>query len=152
MSNRTNGNNTMEKVGLFDILTNLNQGDKSPNLLKDATAESLLPPEPGSPEKVYSAFMINRGMSQHADTVLIANMMNRHSHLPVKMQYDFYRHLVRPRKRYGAWAKASKAEANIQLIMKKYNYNRDRAEEVIDLFSKADLKEIKNEMSEGGKM
>ena len=141
----------MEKIGLFDIIGNLNGGSRSPHLMEDVTAEQTTVAEPGSVEKTYSPFMVNRAMSQHADTIMLANMMNQYSSLPVRMQYDFYRSLIRPRKRYGAWAKAAKAQANIELIMEKYNYNRQKAEEVIDLFSKEDLKQIKDELSKGGK-
>jgi len=40
-------------------------------------------------EKSYNSFIINRGLSFGADTVIYANEMNSRPHLDKKMQYDF---------------------------------------------------------------
>ena len=141
----------MEKLGLFDLVGNINQGVRSKHLFLDVPAETTTAPSPDSNEKVYAPFMINRALSQFSDTILLANMMNQHGALPVRMQYDFLRNVVRPRKRFGKWAKAKKDAIKTKLIMERYNYNSARALEVLDLFSESDIKEIKKELSKGGK-
>ena len=40
-------------------------------------------------EKAYNSFMVNRGLSYFADTVVIANEMNRHHQTDNKLQYQF---------------------------------------------------------------
>ena len=40
--------------------------------------------------KKYPSYIVNRCLSSFTDTVLYANEMNKNSHLPNKMQYDFF--------------------------------------------------------------
>lgn len=50
-------------------------------------------------ERSYPAFMVNRALSYHRDTVLIGNEMNRFSNLDNKLKYDFLLNIVRAQKR-----------------------------------------------------
>jgi len=128
----------VKKLGLFDIISNLSMGERSPHLLSDVPAdESELPLDTNI--KAYSSFMVNRGFSQHPDTIFYANEMNKYSTAPIRAQYDFYRYSLRPRKRYGKWAKSPKAQKDIELISKHYNYSREKAEAIIDLFTPDEL-------------
>lgn len=139
----------MTKLSPFDFLSNLNDGTRSPDLL----AECKACPEADSQDdlsKQYTPFMVNRGLSQHEDTVLIANEMNFRSGLAKKMQYDFIRHIIRPRKRYGKWAKKEADIANVNLIMQYYGYSRRKAISVVDIFSDEDIAEMKQKLDKGG--
>ena len=70
-------------------------------------------------EKEYSPFMINRGLSYFSDTVMLANEMNRASHIDHRMQYDFLRLAIRPRKRFSKWMKKT-VPARIETIKEYY--------------------------------
>ena len=63
---------------LKDYLYSINQSKK--NILDD---------DPDAARK-YPAYVVNRCLSSFTDTVLYANEMNKNSHLPPKMQYDFF--------------------------------------------------------------
>ena len=91
----------------------------------------------------YVPFMINRGLSYHQDTALLANEMNKYPSVDHKMQYDFYKNSVRPRKRFGKWHKAAKPTADIEVIKRAYNYSREKAEVVYEILTKEQIKELK---------
>ena len=101
-------------------------------------------------EKGYSPFMVNRGLSYYQDTVLFANEMNRASHIDHKLQYDFLRTAIRPRKRFSKWMKKT-VPAKIDVIKEYYGYTDVKAESVADLISDDDIKEMKSYLSQGGK-
>jgi hypothetical protein len=100
-------------------------------------------------EKQYNAFIINKSLSFGSDTVIQANEMNSRPHLAKKMQYDFLRNSIRPRKRFNKWIKSEKSE-KIMLIQQYYKYNTEKACQVADLISDEQLITIKNKMFTGG--
>ena len=100
-------------------------------------------------EKGYSPFMINRGLSYFQDTVLLANEMNMHAHLDHRMQYDFLRTAIRPRKRFSKWMKKTVPAKN-EIIKEYYGYSDAKAESVADLISDEDIKHMKSVLSQGG--
>ncbi len=64
-------------------------------------------------EKSYSSFMVNRALSFHRDTVLLANEMNRYTTLDNKLKYDFLLNIVRASKRpYSKWHKKAQSRPN----------------------------------------
>ena len=101
-------------------------------------------------DKQYVAFMINRGLSYFTDTVLLANEMNFHHRLPSKMQYDFYRGLVRPRKRFSKWSKKPDDDAEVKMVMQHYGYSSAHAREVLPLLGKDGIAKIKSIRDKGG--
>ena len=101
-------------------------------------------------EKAYSPFMVNRGLSYFQDTVLFANEMNMASHLDHRLQYDFLRGAIRPRKRFSKWMKKQVPD-KIDVIKEYYGYSNAKAESVADLISDDDIKEMKAYLSQGGK-
>ncbi|CAL9975194.1 clamp loader of DNA polymerase [Vibrio phage D479] len=76
-------------------------------------------------EKQYSAFMVNRGLSQNVDTVVHAFYMDQMSKLPLDMQYDYLFHAVRKGRRRGGWAKAPKHD--VDTIMEVFQVNQNQA-------------------------
>lgn len=91
----------------------------------------------------YSAYMINRAMSNHPDCLFLANEMNKYSQVPNNSQYDFYFYSVPKKKRYGKWAKAEKVP-QLELIMEVYGYSRAKAEQVLDLLTPEQLTIMEN--------
>lgn len=101
-------------------------------------------------EKAYSPFIVNRGLSYFQDTVLFANEMNMASHLDHRLQYDFLRGAIRPRKRFSKWMKKT-VPARIEVIKEYYGYSDEKAESVSDLISDETIGEMKKVLSKGGK-
>ena len=100
-------------------------------------------------EKGYSSFMTNRGLSYFHDTVLLANEMNRASHIDNKLQYDFLRHAVRSKKRFSKWAKKTKSD-KIDTIKEYYGYSDSKATSIADLVTDDMITEMKQTLSQGG--
>ena len=59
-------------------------------------------------EKKYPAFIVNKCLSYHYDTLIAANEMNGYHFLPNNMQYHFLLNIVRKKKRFAKWMKAEK--------------------------------------------
>lgn len=101
-------------------------------------------------EKSYVPFMVNRGLSYFADTVLYANEMNMTPSADKKMQFDFLRYGIRKRKRFSKWAKKTVAD-DAKLIAEYYGYSIRKAEQVVGLHTPEQLKHMKQVLSKGGK-
>lgn len=98
----------------------------------------------------YVPFVINRNFSYTMDTVLIANEMNKHSDSDVVMQFKYYFHSVKKRKRYAKWTKPEKHTLDFKIVRKYYNYNNKNTELAMQLLTDEQLKIIKTKMSIGG--
>ena len=124
-------------VPLKDYLNsiNLKQGD----LTNDALAMQK-----------YPAFVINKCLMNHIDTVLYANEMNINSHLRNDMQYSFFIHSVRKSKRFSPWDKKDK-NSDLALVKKYYGYNTENAVAALRILSKEQLEVIKLKMDTGGR-
>jgi hypothetical protein len=101
-------------------------------------------------EKAYPPFLVNRSLSYFQDTVLLANEMNKCAHIDNRMQYDFLKTAVRPRKRFSKWHKKTSSD-RIDIIKAYYGYSDAKAQAISDLISEATLKEMKEILSKGGK-
>lgn len=101
-------------------------------------------------EKQYTAFVVNRGLSQFLDCVPYVNKMNMYHKLPPKMQYDYLFHAIRKNKRFSAWAKQSKYE-HLDLIIEYYNVNKSKALSILERLSDDQVNAIvKLKTSTGG--
>jgi len=98
----------------------------------------------------YPPFIINKCMSQHMDTVMYANEMNQYSFLDHKMQYDFYIHIVRPKRRFSPWGKKQKID-DLDLVKKYYGYSTDKAIQALRILSPNQIDYIKDKLNKGGK-
>lgn len=98
----------------------------------------------------YDAYLTNKAMSLHVDTLFDAVKMNQCSNLDNDMQYEYYMTSVRKTKRYGKkWPKPIKDEA-INAVSEYYKYSRDKAKDVIDILSDNDIKYITEQLRKGG--
>lgn len=139
----------MSKLSPFDFLTSINE--KKTYLFDDCSSDnSGEVADPNSIDRQYTPFMVNRGLSYFVDTILVANEMNSRPTLSPKMQYDFYFHSVRKKRRYSKWFKREKDSEDLKLVKEAYNYNRERAEEALELMSEEDLKQLRSYVSKGG--
>jgi len=100
-------------------------------------------------EKQYVPYLVNKGLSFGADTVIPANEMNSRQHLDKKIQFHFLINNIRPRKRFNKWIKAEKIEA-IETIKAYYGYSTEKARQVHSIFSKNQLDNLKQKLKKGG--
>ena len=128
----------MAKLSPFDFLNAIN-----------FSKEDLIG-EDKEVEKAYPPFMVNRGLSYFNDTVLIANEMNINYHISSRMQFEFLKGIIRKRKRFSKWFKPDKMGADLQLVKDHYGYSDQKALDVIELLTEADLDEIRKLRDRGG--
>jgi hypothetical protein len=120
---------------LKDYLYSINQSKK--NILEnDADAEKAYPP-----------YIINRCLSSFTDTILFVNEMNKNSHLPKKLQYDFLLNSIKPRKRFSPWAKKD----SIDYLEVVKEYNDDKALQALRILTKDQLDHITKVLNKGGR-
>jgi len=123
---------------LKDYLYSINQSKK--NILNDdADAERGYPP-----------YIVNRCLSSFTDTILYVNEMNKCSHLPKKMQYDFLLNSVKPRKRFSPWARKDSIDY-LDVVKDYYGYNDDKALQALRILTKDQLDSITYSLRKGGK-
>ena len=122
---------------LKDYLYSINQSKK--NILDD---------DPDAVRK-YPAYVVNRCLSSFTDTVLYANEMNKNSHLPPKMQYDFFINSVKPRKRFSPWARKDSIDY-LDVVKEYYGYNDDKALQALRILTKDQLDKITYLLRKGG--
>ena len=123
----------------FDFLNEINSGKKD-----------LIREDPQN-EKDYVPFMVNRGLSYFADTIMYANEMNRVSGVPKVWQNDFFLNSISKKKRFSKWHKKEADSQSLQLVMEYYKYSNKRAQEVMDILSPDQLKMIEEKLYKGGK-
>jgi hypothetical protein len=100
-------------------------------------------------EKSYSAFMVNRALSFHRDTVLLANEMNKFTTLDNKLKYDFLINIVRAQKRqYSKWHKKVQS-SDLSAVKEYYGYSDAKAEEALKILSDDQISEIKKQLYKG---
>lgn len=124
-----------QKLSPFDILNAINEHD--PSIL---TIEN---------EKDYVPYLINKGLSYSADTIIFANEMNSRPHVPPLLQFHFLINTIRPRKRYNKWLKAEKIEV-LELVKEYYGYSNEKARQVLPLLTSSQIEIIKSKLNKGG--
>ena len=123
---------------------NLSQWLNSINLTKENLIDEV-------PECIssYQPFIVNKCVAGHIDTILFANEINQYPFINKRMQYLFYLHSLRKRKRYSPWIKKDTIE-NIAAIKEYYGYNDKRALEALKLLNREEINFIKQRLNKGG--
>jgi hypothetical protein len=101
-------------------------------------------------EKKYPAFVVNKCMSGHIDTIMFANEMNMNHGLPSKLQYDFLLNSVRKRKRFSPWLKKEKIQ-DLDAVKSYYGYSNEKAQQALKILTKDQINYIKSKLDVGGK-
>ena len=109
----------------------------------------ILDTEDGYVEKGYVPFVINRCLSYFPDTIFYVNEMNSRPDTPKKMQFDFYLHSLRKRKRFSKWLKRENPE-DLQAVMDYFEYSDAKAREALNVLRKETVAEIVDMMSRRG--
>ena len=102
------------------------------------------------PSAKYPAYIVNRCMSGHLDTVLFANEMNMKPNLDLKMQYSFLLNSVRKRKRFSPWLRKDEIR-DLDYVKRYYGYSNEKAKQALSILTKEQLSFIKSKFETGGK-
>lgn len=116
-------------VKLFDLVNEINYGKTNVIALE------------GAGKSAYNAFMVNRALSQSADTVIPAQIMNFYHELDPDIQMEYLIRTIPKKKRYSKWAKDTPSEY-LDCVVKWYNVSKSKALEIIDLLDADELAEI----------
>ena len=82
-------------------------------------------------EKKYPAFIVNKAVGSHPDTVLYVNEMNRLHFLDNRLQYDFL--------------------LNIEYVKEYYGYGNEKAKQALNVLTDDQINTIKIKLIKGGK-
>lgn len=104
---------------------------------------------PEKAEKLYNPYLVNRGLSYFADTVLYCNEINVRHHMDKKLQFDFLLNSIRKNKRFSKWHKAE-VDEDAQIISNYYKCSIRKAKEMQSILSTDQLRQLKEKMSVGG--
>ena len=105
---------------------------------------------PEHTEKMYTPYVVNRGFTNFEDTILHANEMNMHHHLDHRVQFDFLINIIRTKKRWTKWIKASEID-HIEIIKEHYGYSDEKAKSALSLLSHEQIEILKQRIYKGGK-
>lgn len=109
--------------------------------------EQVITPEN---ESDYNAYVVNRALSFHYDTVLYANEMNKLPNTDAWLQFEFLIHSVRGYKRpFQPWQKIEKND-DLEVIKEYYNCSNEKAKQALELLSQEQLTIIKKTLYKGG--
>lgn len=100
-------------------------------------------------EKLYTPYVVNKGMSYFADTVLLCNEINMRPQTENKLQFDFFLNSIRKRKRFSKWYKKEQSNS-LDTIVEYYGYSYEKAKQVLPLFTEDELKILKQKLFTGG--
>jgi len=100
-------------------------------------------------ERDYSPFMVNRALSYHRDTALLANEMNKYPSLDKKLQADFLLNIVRASKRpYSKWYKKAKS-SDLDTVKEYYGYSDAKASEALKILTDDQIAHLKEQLYKG---
>ena len=132
----------MAKSNPFDYTNSITQSKK--DLMRGTANDDLA-------EKDYNAFLNNRALSYHSDTIYFANEMNRLSHIDNLLQFDFLLNIVRPRNRkFVKWAKKDN-DSDLLTVKEYFNYNDSKARQALSILSPQQIATIRTILTKGGR-
>jgi hypothetical protein len=120
----------------------------SPFTWVDAITQKKGDPMAEYGEKEYPAFMVNRSLSYYPDTILHAAEINLYQYLDPKLQYDYYREAIRPKKRFAKWGKRNSSE-DVKFLMEAYSFSRVKAEQAASILTPEQIEEMRESRSRG---
>jgi len=121
---------------LWDFLKGINE-TKIPHFDEESSSD-------------YSPYIINRALSNFSDTVLMANEMNLNPQIPKRFQELFLINIIRKRKRFSKWNKATKI-SDIEEVKAYYGYSNKKAKYAMKLLSPEQITKIKEKVHAGGR-
>jgi hypothetical protein len=104
-----------------------------------------------NPESIssYQPYVINKCMASHLDAILFVNELNQFPYIDKIMQYAYYLHSLRPRKRYAPWLKKETAD-NISAVKEYYGFSDKKALDALKVLNRDEINFIKQRLNKGG--
>jgi hypothetical protein len=130
----------MKDLSPFDFMNAASFSKK--NLIGDSDNPELT-------EKEYNPYIVNRGFTYFEDTILHANEMNQRHELFPGAQFEYYRSVLRKRKRFSKWHKAEKNN-DLDAIQEVYTCNRTVAKMYLKVLNQEQLKSVHEKLVIGG--
>jgi len=130
----------MKDLSPFDFMNAASFSKK--NLIGDSDNPELT-------EKEYNPYIVNRGFTYFEDTILHANEMNQRHELFPGAQFEYYRSVLRKRKRFSKWHKAEKNN-DLDAIQEVYTCNRTVAKMYLKVLTEEQLKSVHEKLVIGG--
>jgi hypothetical protein len=101
-------------------------------------------------DRFYEPYIINQAFSQHSDTVLFAQELNKLPKLSNLSQYNFLYTTIRKGNRYGKWAKLPQYE-HLQMIIDIYQVSKLKAVSILDRLTDENIEDLKAYYDKGGR-
>lgn len=92
-------------------------------------------------EEDYHKYLTQRSFSYHADSVIIANEVNKYPDIDNKLHYYFLKGMLRPAKRYSKWWKPVTHE-KVSTISKFYDMPMKQAYDIETFFNDEEIEEM----------
>lgn len=102
-------------------------------------------------DKDYNPYLVNRGLSYFADTIMYANEMNKYYNLSSDMQFQFYINIITKKKRFSKWTKREKDSKSFLLVKEYYGYSDEKARNALNILTEEQLAIIEQKLYKGGK-
>ncbi len=104
----------------------------------------------GEIDKDYKPYVVNRMVAGYRDLVLLAEEMNVCHNIAKEHQLAFYMATVPKKFRRTTWS-AKKKDVDLEVIMRYYNINQEKADPYLQILSRKQIDELDNRLDEGGK-
>lgn len=101
-------------------------------------------------EDDYVPYVINKGLSFFADTVLYANEMNLRGDIPKNQQFKFLLNTITKRKRFAKWDKNVPLSDDLKIVSDYYGFSIEKAREALRILTPEQISIIKNKNYIGG--
>ena len=101
------------------------------------------------PDAKYPAYIVNRCLSGHLDTVMFANEMNKFPNLDKDLQYHFFLNTLRKKKRFSPWLRKDKV-TDLEIIKQYYGYSNEKALSALKILTPDQINFIKQRLDIGG--
>ena len=101
-------------------------------------------------KKSYDAFLVNRALSYHADSILHANEMNLRHGLDENLQFQYYLNSIRAMNRpFQKWAKVDDNK-DLEAVKEYFGYSNEKAKAALLILNDEQITYIKNKINKGG--
>jgi hypothetical protein len=127
----------------FDFLNAINMS-KEDLFKKEETAVTA--------QKDYVPYIVNMGLSYFPDTCVQANEMNKRHYVPKEWQFQFLLNSITRKKRFSKWHKQEDLGENLNLVMRYYDYSREKARVALSVLTDEQLSMIKQKFEKGGRI
>ena len=112
------------------------------------TKQDLMATEDFTWEKKYPAYIVNRCLSYHYDTLIAANEMNGYHFLPKYAISLFTKYSKKEKEICKIFETKTK---NLEYVKEYYGYRNEKAKTALSILTKEQIETIKKSLQKGGR-